>query len=74
MQLQIKTILNAIQHFPGFVYEDIRLQRHRDERPRRLEITVEPHGGIPAKCSRCLKPAPGYDIVQNVLCSTILVS
>ena len=61
MQLQVKTILNAIQHFPGFVYQDIRLQRHRDERPSRIEIAVEPHGGIPAKCSRCLKPAPGYD-------------
>jgi len=25
MQLQVKTILNLIQHFPGFVYEDLRL-------------------------------------------------
>src|SRR5213593_904492 len=61
MQLQVKTILNAIQHFPGFVFQDIRLERHRDGRPRRIEIAVEPHGGIAAKCSRCLQPAPGYD-------------
>ncbi len=61
MQLQVKTILNAIQHFPGFVFQDIRLQRHRDGRPRRIEIALDPHGGIPAKCSRCLQPAPGYD-------------
>jgi transposase len=61
MQLQVKTILNAIQHFPGFVFQDIRLLRYRDGQPRCLEIAIEPHGGIPAKCSRCLQPAPGYD-------------
>ena len=61
MQLEVKTILNAIQHFPGFVYQDIRLQRDRDERPSRIEITVASHGSILAKCSRCLKPAAGYD-------------
>lgn len=61
MQLQIKTVLNAIQHFPGFVYQDIRLERHPDGRPSRIEIRVQPHGGMPAKCSRCLQPAPGYD-------------
>jgi len=61
MQLQVKTVLNALQHFPGFVFQDIRLHRHPDGQPRRLAITVEAHGGIPAKCSRCLRPAPGYD-------------
>src|SRR5438445_13496800 len=65
MQLQVKTILNAIQHFPGFVFQDIRLQRHRDGRPRRIEIALDPHGGIPAKCSRCLQPAPGYHRVAG---------
>jgi len=61
MQLQIKTILNAIQHFPGFVYRDIRLGRELRGRGRTIEIRIEPHAGIPAKCSRCLQPAPGYD-------------
>jgi transposase len=61
MQLQVKTILNAIQHFPGFVFQDIGLRRYRDGRPREIEITLEPHNGICAKCSRCLQPAPGYD-------------
>jgi transposase len=61
MQLQVKTILNAVQHFPGFVYEDIRLCRGRKGQPGHLEVIILPHAGIPAKCSRCLKPAPGYD-------------
>ena len=61
IQLQVKTVLNAIQRFPGFVYRDIRLHRHRDGQPRCIEITVQPHPAIAAKCSRCLKPAPGYD-------------
>ncbi len=61
MQLKVKTVLNDIQHFVGFVYQDIRLCRDRRGRGRRLEITLQPHGGIPAKCSRCLQPVPGYD-------------
>jgi len=61
MQLQVKTILNAIQHFPGFVYDDIRLERQRDGRPRQIAITVVAHGSMPAKCSRCQQVAPGYD-------------
>ncbi len=61
MQLKVKTVLNDIQHFVGFVYQDIRLCRDRRGRGQRLEITLQPHGGIPAKCSRCLQPVPGYD-------------
>jgi transposase len=61
MQLQVKTLLNAIQHFTGFVFQDIRLHRHADGAPRHIEIAIEPHGGIPARCSRCLQSAPGYD-------------
>jgi transposase len=65
MQLQVKTVLNAIQHFPGFVFQDIRLQRHRDGRPSHVEITLTPHEGIAAKCSHCLQPAPGYDQLEQ---------
>jgi len=61
MQLEVKTILNAIQQFVGFVYQDIRLCRDRQGRPRRIEITLAAHGGIGAQCSRCRQPAPGYD-------------
>jgi len=65
MQLQVKTILNAVQHFPGFVFQDVRLYRRRNGRPKHIEITVQPHQGIPAQCSRCRKPAPGYDTLPQ---------
>lgn len=61
MQVELKTILNAVQHFPGFVYQDIRLLRCRSGRPREIHITVAAHAGQPAKCSQCRRPAPGYD-------------
>ena len=61
IQLQVKTLLNAVQPFAGFVYQDVRLRRHRDGRPAGIEITVAAHGGFRAKCSQCRQPAPGYD-------------
>jgi transposase len=65
MQLQVKTILNAIQHFPGFVYGEIRMHRHRDGRPSRIDITVRAHEAMPGKCSRCHQPAPRYDRLKE---------
>lgn len=61
MQLQVKTLLNAIQHFPGFVYQAIQLCRHRDGEPRQVPIPVVAHEGRAPKCSWCLRPACGYD-------------
>jgi len=59
MQLEVKTVLNRIQHFAGFVYQDVRL---RDSRGKlSLEITVEAHQGRNGKCSKCQRPSPGYD-------------
>ena len=49
----------------GFVYQDIRLCRHRDGQPREIRITVAAHEGIAAKCSRCLKAAPCYDRLEQ---------
>lgn len=59
MQLEVKTILNRIQHFSGFVYQEVRLRC--PWRRLRIEIRVEPHQSIGAKCSQCRRPAPGYD-------------
>ncbi len=59
MQLEVKTILNRIQHFVGFVYQDIRLCSSQGR--LRIEARIEPHGGIRARCSQCRRPSPGYD-------------
>jgi transposase len=59
--LQLKTILNRIQAFVGFVYQDVRLCLDSQSHAERIEITVAAHGGIRARCSLCRKPAPGYD-------------
>ena len=60
MQLEVKTILNRIQHFAGFVYQEVRLRSWRGK-PRCIEVKLEPHRSMRARCSRCQQPAPGYD-------------
>jgi len=51
--------LNRIQHFAGFVYQEIRLLNQGEY--LRIDIQVEPHGAMDGKCAQCLKGAPGYD-------------
>jgi transposase len=51
--------LNRIQHFTGFVYQDVRLRCLR--RRLRVEVRLEPHRGLRGKCSQCRQAAPGYD-------------
>lgn len=58
-QLEVKTILNRIQRFVGFVYSSIRLLGSGGA--LRVEVKIEPHRGIQGKCSTCLKSCPGYD-------------
>jgi transposase len=59
MQLEVKTILNRIQHFAGFVYQEVRLRTPRGK--LRIEVRVVPHRSLRGKCSECRRPAPGYD-------------
>jgi len=49
-----------VQRFVGFVYQEVRLQCHQGQ-PQSIEISVQPHGGIRGRCSRCRRPAAGYD-------------
>jgi transposase len=49
-----------VQRFVGFVYQEVRLQCDRGQ-PQAIEITLQAHGGIRGRCSRCLLPSPGYD-------------
>lgn len=60
MQLEVKTILNCIQRFVGFIYREVRLRRHRGK-PKQIEVRLAAHAGIRGKCSECRRPAPGYD-------------
>jgi transposase len=60
IQLEVKTILNRIQHHVGFVYQEVRFCGRRRQADR-IEITLERHQGIRRRCSECQQPAPGYD-------------
>ena len=57
-QLEVKTILNRIQHFVGFVYQSIRIRGSGGS--LRVEVQIAAHRGIRGKCATCLKPSPGY--------------
>ena len=61
-QLEVKTLLNRIQRFVGFIYSSIRLRGSGGS--LRIEVKIEAHKGIRGKCSTCLKPCPGYDHVD----------
>jgi transposase len=44
----------------GFVYQEVRLCS-RQGKAERIEIRLEPHGGMRGRCSQCRRSAPGYD-------------
>lgn len=60
--MQIKTILNRIQKYPGFVYGFMQL----DERRGQLELTVDiyPHRRNGPRCSACGRRGPQYDRLE----------
>src|SRR5213596_3910785 len=60
MQLEVKTILNRIQHFAGFVYREVRFG-YSARGCLRIHVGLEPHRSSRGSCSACRKPAPGYD-------------
>ena len=62
-QLEVKTLLNRIQHFVGFVYHSIRLRGSGGS--LRVEVKIQPHRGIRGKCSTCQEPCPGYDQLEE---------
>ena len=54
---QLITILNRCHRFPGFVYRQAGFSADH----KSIEIAVRPRKGSAAVCSRCHRPAPGYD-------------
>jgi transposase len=62
-RLDIKTVLNRVQRFPGFVYRSARLLGSAST--QRIEIKVGSHAGSKGRCSDCRKPCPGYDTLPE---------
>ena len=56
--------MNCVQRFVGFVYHEVRMHCGQQQ-PESIEINIEPHAGIRGRCSRCQRPAPGYDRLQQ---------
>lgn len=62
IQLQLKTILNRVQRFAGFVFSAVQLRCSQlQPESMEIEIRIEPHRQIRGRCSRCQQPAPGDD-------------
>jgi transposase len=57
--MQIKTILNRIEHFKSFVYASDRLVEIEGEKT--VEVTIEPRANGRPICSGCGRVRPGYD-------------
>ena len=55
--MQLITILNRCHHFPRFVYQHAQFSSDN----KSIEISVRPRKGSATICSRCHRPAPGYD-------------
>lgn len=55
--MQLKTILNRLEKYKGFVYGSIRWTQMGDE----LEIAIRARAGSRPRCSQCDGPSAGYD-------------
>ena len=62
-QLEVKTILNLVQPFVGFVYQSVRLLGSGGT--RRIEVLVRSRQSRRGLCSDCHKPCPGYDTLPE---------
>lgn len=58
--MQLKTILNRVEHYKSFVFSSDRLVDDEWGRPR-IEVTIEPRANGRPICSRCRRVRPGYD-------------
>jgi transposase len=58
--MQLKTILNRVEHYKSFVYRTDRLVEDAAGRLT-LEVTIEPRSNSRPICSGCQRARPGYD-------------
>lgn len=61
--MQLKTILNRVEHYKSFVYGNVVWGEDADHPS--LEIYVEPRKGSRPICSRCHRRGPGYDLLPE---------
>ena len=59
IQLHVKTILNRIQRFTGFIYRQVQLRGRGSS--LRIDIHLKAHASSQGRCAQCQKPAAGYD-------------
>ena len=57
--MQLKTILNRVQKFKSFVYEEVRWVD--EAQAATIEAVLRPRSNSRAVCSGCGNPRPGYD-------------
>ncbi len=60
----MKTLLNLVQPFVGFVYRRVRLVAAAGRAPR-IEVHVEPRAQSRPRCCHCLALCPGYDRLEE---------
>ena len=58
--MQLKTILNRVEHCKSFVYQKDRLVQDAAGRLT-IEVTIEPRSNGRPICSGCQQARPGYD-------------
>ncbi len=63
-QLTVKTLLNFVQPFVGFVYRSLRLVDAAGRAPK-IEVQVEPRAGSRPRCCHCHALCPGYDRLEE---------
>jgi len=61
--MQIKTILNKCHKFKSFVYGRAYFLEH--EGKQAIHIEIEARKNSPGICSKCQRPAPGYDRLKH---------
>ena len=62
-QLEVKTLLNRVQPFPGFVQQSVRLLGTGCN--LRIEVQLRARAGSQGQCSGCDQCHPGYDTLPE---------
>ena len=59
--MQLKTILNRVEPFKSFVYEEACWKKDSAGKPLRIEVQLKPRKNSRPICSGCHERRPGYD-------------